>query len=128
MNARDLRSLDDRTGIGLRLEPRDIFLDRCVEQCHVLREVADKLAEIAVGPLRQFGIVEPDAATQCRPDAGERPCQCCLSPAAWPNDPQGLAGLDLKTDLADENTARSGRGDSDLLHFQGIDGWGQKQW
>ncbi len=71
LNTCGLSGFDDRARIDLRLQARDVFLDRRVQERQTPRQVSDVLAEIRIRPLREFRIVEPDAAAKGRPDTGQ---------------------------------------------------------
>ena len=105
----------DHLRIGLGLEAADVVLNGGVHQRDLLGQVADVSAEVLLAPLGQVGIVEPDAAPQRRPDAGQRPHQRGLAAGAGTDDAERLAGLELEADLAQHHLAGSRHRDGDLL-------------
>ena len=105
-------------GASARLEAGDVLLDGGIEQRHVLRQIADEAAQRFLVPLRQLGIVEPDAAAQHRPDARQGPHQRGLAAAARTDDAERLAGLQLEADVAEQHAAGARRRNGDLLDLQ----------
>ena len=109
---------------GSRLEPADVVLDRRIHQADFLRKIADMLADLLLAPLRQISAVQPDAAAQHRPDAGERAHHRGLSAGAGSDDAERLAGLELEGDIAQDDLAGTGHRDRDLLHAETLAGTG----
>src|SRR5215207_5647339 len=94
-----LRRLEDRLGVGLRLEAGDVLGHGAGEQLHVLRQIADVLAERFRIPLLEGGAVEAYLAAHRRPDADEEPGERRLARGARPNDAEPVAGLERKGDV-----------------------------
>src|SRR5690606_34607871 len=69
MDARGHGGADDRTRIRSLLEPRNVVLNRPVQERYFLRQKTDVRAELDVTPLAEIGIVQPNAAAQRRPDS-----------------------------------------------------------
>ena len=85
------------------------------EERHVLRQIADVLAERVALPARDVGAVEPHASRLRLPQAEHQPQQRGLARRARPDEAEALAGLEREGDPLDEggrigagpNTTRS---------------------
>ena len=54
------------------IETTDVFGDRAIKQRYILRQVADKPAQILVAPLIECGSIEPHKPALWRPNSNQR--------------------------------------------------------
>jgi hypothetical protein len=73
VHASNLSGLQYRVRRRPLIEPADILGHRALEQCHVLRQVADMAPQILVAPLIDGSSVEPHDAMLGRPDSDQSP-------------------------------------------------------
>ena len=111
-----MRRFDDLPVVRLRLEAADVLLDRRIHQADFLGQIADVLPDLVLAPLGEIGAVQPDAAAQHRPDAGQRAHHRGLAAGAGSDDAKRLAGLELEADVAQDDLPGTRRGDRDLVH------------
>ena len=117
---------DHLLGVGFRLEAGDVLGDRAGEQLHVLRQVADMLAEGLGRPLVERGAVDPDLARHRAPDAHQGTGERGLARGAGADDAQALARLQGECNIArDQRIDARGR-HADRLDRQGGLGLGQR--
>src|SRR5687768_2030833 len=103
MNAGRHAGLNDTLRVSLLGKTRDVVFDGGVEQAQFLRQVADMTTERLFLPMRQVGLVDANASTQDGPHARERLNERRLSASAGPHDPEGLTGLQLEADVAQQH-------------------------
>ena len=110
---------DDRLGVGLGLEAGDILSDGAGEQLHVLRQIADMLAERFRIPLLEGGAVEAYLAAHRRPDADEQPGERRLARGARPDDAEPVAGLEREGDVLHDEALDARRRRAHALDREG---------
>ena len=86
MNAGGFGRGNDRIGIGLRLEPANVFGNRAIEQLDVLRQIADMPAKVLRRPLVERCAVKPHLAPDRLPNADNKPRQRGLARGTWTDD------------------------------------------
>ena len=109
----------------LGAEPRDILLDRAAEQHRLLRDIAERAAQLFLRPIAQIRAVEPDHALRRGQHAHHRLDQRRLARTARPDHAQQLARPQRKADVANEIPVVGGRGDRQVLDRDGADRIGQ---
>ena len=120
-----LRRRDHLRRVRLRLQPGDVLRDRAGEQLHVLRQVADMLAQRLGRPLVERRPIDPDLAGDGPPDADEGPGQRRLARGAGADDPQPLAGLQGERDITGHQHVQARRCHADHFDRQRRLGLGQ---
>ena len=88
---------------GIVAHPADVGLDGCGEQLHILRQVADALAELARIPVAQVHHVEPDAACGRDDGSDQHARQHGLPGAGISDDGERFSGLQLKADSVEDH-------------------------
>ncbi len=77
-------------------EAGNVIRHSASEQLHILRQVANMLAEILRVPMVQFGAIEADRAIGLGPDPGQHPDKARFARRAGTDDAKRLARLMAK--------------------------------
>ena len=90
--------------------PADVVLDRAGEELHVLRQVADVLAELPGVPVPEVHEVEPHAAGGGQDRAHEHLAERGLARARVADDGQRLAGVEREGHAVQHDLLRAAGG------------------
>ncbi|MCY1545686.1 hypothetical protein D9M68_816380 [compost metagenome] len=108
----------DRLIADILAHAGNVGLDCAGEELHVLRQIADIFAELALVPVAQVHQVEPHRAGRGQDGADQHLAQGGLAGARIADDGQGLAGHERKRNAVKQHLLVGRRHEQDALHVE----------